>query len=115
MCHVLIIEDEAVVAMGISMLLESAGASTVAFAETESEAVEAVRRRRPAVITSDVNLRAGTGPKAIAAIHAEHGHIPVIYITASPEQCVGCPPEHVFAKPIDEARVEALFRVMQPH
>jgi CheY-like chemotaxis protein len=115
MCHVLIIEDEAVIALGIKMLLESAGASSVAFAETEQEAIAAVREKRPAVITSDVNLRAGTGPDAIEAIFAEHGAIPVIYITASPEQCVRCPPEHVFPKPMDEERVEALFRAIRPH
>jgi CheY-like chemotaxis protein len=115
MCHVLIIEDEALVAVGIKLLMESAGASSVAFAETEQEAIDAARRQRPAVITSDVNLRVGTGPKAIQAIHAEHGHIPVIYITASPEQCVGCPEDYVFAKPMDEDRVEALFRAIQPH
>jgi CheY-like chemotaxis protein len=114
MCHVLIIEDEALIALGIQTLLENAGASSVAFAETEQEAVEAVRRKRPAVITSDVNLRIGTGPKAVEAIHAEHGPIPVIYITASPEQCAGCPVDYVFSKPMDEDRVEALFRAIQP-
>jgi CheY-like chemotaxis protein len=114
MCHVLIIEDQAVIAMGIGALLQRAGASSVAFAETEHEAIEAVRARRPAVITSDVNLRSGSGPKAIETIYAEHGHIPVIYITASPDQCTDCPPEFVFAKPMDERRVAALFRSIQP-
>ncbi len=66
MCHVLIIEDEAVVALHLEALLREHGATTFAFAGTEAEAVEAARDRRPALLTSDVNLREGTGPRAVA-------------------------------------------------
>ena len=57
MCHVLIIEDEALIALDIQDMLSTAGATTFSFAETEREAVDAARERRPDVIMSDVRLR----------------------------------------------------------
>lgn len=114
MCHVLIIEDEPVVASAIQLLLQDAGATSIDFADCEEDAITAARRQRPGVITSDVRLRIGRGPDAVRSIHAEHGDIPVIYITASPSECHGCDPEFVVAKPMNEARVEALFRRLKP-
>ncbi len=113
MCHVLIIEDEAIIAASIQMILEGAGATSVDFADTEEQAVAAARITRPKVITSDVRLRVGTGPNAVKAIRDEHGHIPVIYITSSPEECHGCDPDHIVPKPMSEARIEQLFLLFQ--
>ena len=109
MCHVLIIEDEILVAWDIERLLRSAGATSIAHAETEDQAVGSARDHRPAVITSDVNLRAGTGPSAVSRIRDEHGDVPALYITATPEDCDGCPPHLVFPKPLDEMRVRHAF------
>lgn len=116
MCHVLIIEDEALIALDLQEMLELAGAKTFAFAETEREAVDAAREHRPDVIMSDVMLREGTGPRAVAVIQYEMGPLPVIFITATPEACATCdPPAIVLGKPMVDATVREAFRLVAPH
>ena len=116
MCHVLIIEDEALIALDLQDMLSTAGATTFSFAETEREAVDAARVQRPDVIMSDVMLREGTGPHAVAAIQGEMGPLPVIFITATPEACTSCDPSAVvLCKPIIDARVREAFRAVAPH
>ena len=101
MCHVLIIEDEILVAMHIETLLEDAGATSFAFAVSEDEAVASALAMRPGLITSDVKLLTGAGPAAVRRIQAEMGHIPVIFITATPEDCAACDPDAiVLVKPL---------------
>ena len=115
MCHVLIIEDEPLLAFDLQDMLAAAGATSFAFAETEDEAVSEARARRPDVITSDVMLREGTGPHAVAVIVEEIGPVPVIYITGSPEQCAPSePPARVLAKPVANEMVRAAFREVAP-
>jgi CheY-like chemotaxis protein len=110
MCHVLIIEDEVLVALDLQDCLAAVGATSFAFAETEGEAVDEARRRRPTLITSDVQLRSGTGPRAVAAIHQQLGPLPTIFITATPDACVPCePPSVVLAKPIHEPTLIQTF------
>ena len=115
-CHVLIIEDEALIALDLQDLLEAHGATSISIAETQADAVEAARTRRPDVITSDVTLREGTGPKAVEAILAELGQLPVIFITASPEACIPCPPPaRIMEKPLRHGAIVSAFRELAPH
>ena len=83
MCHVLIIEDEPLVAMSIEDLLALEGATSFAIASTELEAVAAATAHKPSVITSDVKLLEGTGPAAVAQIHERMGPIPIIFVTGT--------------------------------
>lgn len=116
MCHVLIIEDEALVALDLQDMLSAAGATSFSFAETERDAIDAARARRPDVITSDVMLREGTGPGAVEAIRGEMGPLPVIFITATPEACALCQPlAPVLAKPVRGGAVGDAFRAVAPH
>ena len=114
MCHVLIIEDEALIALHVQIVLEHEGASTFAFAETQTGAVEAAILQRPALITSDVRLREGAGPLAVQNIHDRLGFIPVIFITTTPDICTPCaPPGLVLTKPIDERALAAAFHELK--
>ena len=61
MCHVLIIEDEPILAMDLEALLEAEGATSFSFAVSEEEAVSEALARTPGLITSDVKLVEGTG------------------------------------------------------
>jgi CheY-like chemotaxis protein len=90
MCHVLIIEDEWLIAELIRHFLETVGATSFDFAMTQTEAVAMAVARTPQVITSDVKLIEGTGPLAVKSIHQEMGPIPVIFITATPHECEPC-------------------------
>lgn len=113
MCHVLIIEDEALIALDIEDLLREHGALTFSFAETQEDAVARSRQQRPDFILSDVWLHEGTGPLAVECIHRECGLIPVIFVTATPQACTPCaPPGMVFRKPLDRPAIGAAFRRM---
>lgn len=112
-CHVLIIEDEAFLAMDLQDLLEREGATSFDFAVSEEEAVAAALAHPPMLITSDVKLISGTGPGAIAAIHRQLGQIPVIFITATPAECMPCePPGIVLTKPLNDRAISAAFHEM---
>ena len=113
MCHVLVIEDEALVAMMIEDSLVEHGATSVDVAASEAEAVEAAKVQRPDFITSDVRLLEGTGPEAVAAIVRLYGDIPVLFITASPDECTDCVPEAVMPKPATPREIGLRFRALQ--
>lgn len=97
--HVLIIEDEPLVALDIQCFLKELGADTADVAETEDEALCLASEHRPDLITADYSLREGTGPEAVSRICGDLGQIPVIYITGQPERC-----------PASAANVEALAK-----
>ena len=113
MCHVLIIEDEMIAAFDIQGTLRPAGATSFAFADTEREAMVQARDRRPDVIVSDFMLANGSGREAVRAIRAELGAIPVIFVTAVPDQLDGADAP-VVEKPFGQARLSALFREVAP-
>lgn len=115
MCHVLIIEDDFATAFYLKDVVESLGATSCEIVDCEAEAVAAARAQPPGIITSDVHLREGTGPRAVAAIIDHLGHIPTIFVTASPEECEPCEqPHQVHVKPINEARFSAAFVQLAP-
>ena len=109
MCHVLIIEDDPLAALDIRATVAVAGATSFSFADTEREALESAREHRPEVIISDVLLAAGFGPQAVSTIHAELGAIPAIFVTGTPDQCHGCPPDRILEKPFSPGELTQLF------
>jgi CheY-like chemotaxis protein len=115
MCHTLVIEDEPLIAFHMADIAEEAGATSVDFADTESGAVAAALVRKPDIILSDVNLLVGTGPAAVVAIHGEMGQVPVIFITASPEECKPCDaPAVVMSKPLQREHLLSEFARLVP-
>lgn len=115
MCHVLIIEDDWFIAEDLIHLAEQAGATSVATACTQDEAVQAAHERTPGIILSDVQLSAGTGPRAVQLITSAMGKIPVIFITATPDACRQCDPSSVILqKPVNPACVVDTFRCLAP-
>ena len=115
MCHVLIIEDEWLIAEYLTYLVEQAGATSIATACSEDEAVQSAREHTPGIIFSDVKLLVGTGPQAVQTIFSALGEIPVIFITGTPEDCRPCePPGVILHKPVDPARVMEAFKRLAP-
>lgn len=91
MCHVLVIEDEPLIADYIADLAEQGGATSIAFATSEADAIASARDCFPDLILSDVDLKAGgRGPLAVSAIQTTIGAVPVIFITGTPEDCEPC-------------------------
>ncbi|WBO23856.1 response regulator [Sphingomonas abietis] len=115
MCHVLVIEDDFLIADHICQLMELAGATSIDQAATEGEAIAAARAHPPAVIVSDVRLAEGTGPCAVQAILAEHGEVPVIFVTGTPDAChPRTAPMIVLTKPIQDRLLMATFTELAP-
>ena len=115
MCHVLVIEDDWLIADYIAHLLETAGATSIAIAVTQAGALAAAHVNLPGLITSDVQLAEGTGPLAVQAIIAAFGPIPIIFVTGTPEACH--PREAgmaILGKPVDDQLLAATFRRMAP-
>lgn len=94
---VLIIEDEPVIALDLSNIVEELGHHVTHVAATRSDAVAAARDRRPGLVLADIQLADNSsGIDAVKDILGE-GRVPVIFITAYPERLLtGERPEPTF-------------------
>lgn len=83
--NVLIVEDEALVAAELELLVEEAGHRAVGSAIDSDEAVEIAERTRPDLAFVDVHL--GDGPTGVATARrlADLG-VRVIFMTANPKR-----------------------------
>lgn len=108
--EVLIIEDEPVIAADIEALVLDLGHRVTAVATTRSEAVAAVKARRPGIVLADIQLADGSsGIDAVNDI-LKGMDVPVIFITAFPERLLtGDKPEPAFliTKPFQPETVKA--------
>lgn len=109
--RVLVIEDEAIIAMDISGIVESMGHAVTGVARTHSGAVELAARDKPDLILADIQLADNSsGIEAVNEILGQFDAIPVIFITAFPERLLtGERPEPAFLinKPYTEEQVRS--------
>ncbi|WP_394347383.1 response regulator [Rhodobacter sp. SY28-1] len=108
---VLVIEDEAIIAMDITAIVEGMGHRVSATARTHREAVRMAAAEKPDLILADIQLADNSsGIDAVNEILAQFGDIPVIFITAFPERLLtGERPEPAFLinKPYTEEQVRS--------
>jgi two-component system, response regulator PdtaR len=81
--RVLIVEDEAMIAMLLAEVLREMGHEVCATAPTEDAAVAAAFRHKPDLMIVDEWLRQGSGISAVAEINCS-GYIPHIFVTGDP-------------------------------
>jgi DNA-directed RNA polymerase specialized sigma24 family protein len=108
---VLIIEDEALIALDLEALLENLGHRVVGVARTRTEAATIARGRRPGLILADIQLADGSSGLDAVNDLLNTFEVPVIFITAYPERFLtGERPEPAFlvSKPYQPATVSAL-------
>ncbi|MEL6206792.1 MAG: response regulator [Pseudomonadota bacterium] len=109
--RVLIIEDEAIIAMDIEGIVASMGHAVTAIARTRDRAVEFGRRDRPDMILADIQLADdSSGIDAVNELLQLFPETPVIFITAFPERLLtGDRPEPAFliSKPYTEEQVRS--------
>lgn len=109
--RIMIIEDEAIIAMHIQQIVTEIGHSVTGVARKHGEAVKLAAKERPDLILSDIHLADGSsGVEAVNEILAAAGDIPVIFITAFPERLLtGERPEPAFliTKPYTEDQVRS--------
>jgi CheY-like chemotaxis protein/DNA-directed RNA polymerase specialized sigma24 family protein len=108
---VLVIEDEAIIAMDIVAIVEGMGHRVTANARTRAEAVRMAAAERPDLILADIQLADNSsGIDAVSDILRQFGALPVIFITAFPERLLtGARPEPAFLinKPYTEEQVRS--------
>ncbi len=108
--HVMIIEDESIIALHIKSIVEDLGHRCTGIARTRREAVDLAGRVRPELVLADISLADGSsGIDAVKDI-LEIMDVPVIFITAFPERLLtGERPEptYLITKPFEPETVTA--------
>ncbi|MBN8629337.1 MAG: response regulator [Rhodobacterales bacterium] len=108
---VLVIEDEAIIAMDIEAIVEGMGHRVTSNARTHAEAVTMASAEQPDLILADIQLAdCSSGVDAVNEILARFGDIPVIFVTAFPERLLtGERPEPAFLinKPYTEEQMRS--------
>lgn len=102
--RVLIIEDEAVIALDIASIVADMGHAVVGVAARSDEAVRLARAGDPSLILADIQLEDGnTGIQAVARI-LETADLPVVFVTAYPERLLTgerIEPTFIVSKPFE--------------
>ncbi len=110
--EILIIEDEPLIAIDLESLVTEIGHSVQGIARTHSEAIAAVKKRRPGLVLADIHLADGSsGLDAVNEI-LKTIDVPVVFITAFPERLLtGTKPEPAFliTKPFQPETVKAII------
>ncbi|MGE3301634.1 MAG: response regulator [Hyphomonadaceae bacterium] len=107
---VLVIEDEAIIAMDIKELAEELGHRVTSIARTRDEAVNAARAKPPGLVLADIQL--ADDSSGIDAVRDILGMFdaPVIFVTAFPERLLtGDRPEpaYLMTKPFERLTLKA--------
>ena len=102
--RVLVIEDEAVIALDVADIVRNAGHQVVGIAATEKTAIELAKQHSPHLVLADIQLRGGDS--GIAAVNQimRSMDIPVIFVTGYPERLLTgkqVEPAFVISKPFD--------------
>lgn len=104
--HVLIIEDEPVIALELEALLSDMGFSSFDVADTPEDALACACAHTPDLITADYRILSGTGVAAVEMITRAIGEPRVIYVTGNAGQFD--PGDHVVVdKPISPRALAA--------
>jgi CheY-like chemotaxis protein len=108
--RVLIIEDEPLISLDLSEIVESLGHAVATVARTADQAVLAAQRELPGLVLADIQL--ADGSSGLDAVREILGHfeVPVIFVTSFPERLLtGERPEPTFliTKPYDPNAIKA--------
>ena len=109
--RIMIIEDEAIIAMDLEGLVTEMGHTVTGVARTHTGAIELARAEKPDMILADIQLAdKSSGIEAVNELLGELGDMPVIFVTAFPERLLtGERPEPAFliTKPYNEDQVRS--------
>lgn len=111
-----IVEDEVILAMALTLMLEDWGHQVVGTADTEAGALALVSAERPDAVVMDIRLgRRDSGLRAARLIRA-NSDVAIVFCTAyadSPQiqaEVRGIDNTHLVGKPVDEEQLEWLLR-----
>jgi two-component system, response regulator PdtaR len=92
--RIMVVEDDALIGMLLTEMLEGMGHGVCAVACTEPEAVEAALRCKPDLMLVDARLGRGSGLSAVAEI-LRSGFIPHIFVTGDTSEVQSLRPDAV--------------------
>ncbi|MFN3147162.1 MAG: response regulator [Paracoccaceae bacterium] len=108
---VMIIEDEAIIAMDLHAIVSEMGHEVTGIARTRAAAVDMAAQTQPDLILADIQLADNSsGIDAVADIFEQFGELPVIFITAFPERLLTgerAEPAFLISKPFSEDQVRS--------
>jgi CheY-like chemotaxis protein len=81
--QVLLVEDEAIIAILLAEVLSGMGHHVCATATTEAEAVAAAAHHKPDLMIVDEKLTNGSGSRAVAEI-MRHAWVPHVFVSGDP-------------------------------
>ncbi len=102
--RVLVIEDEAVIALDVADIVRNAGHEVVGIAATEKVAVEMAKKHSPHLVLADIQLRGSDSGIAAVKEILRTITVPVIFVTGYPERLLTgtqLEPAFVISKPFD--------------
>lgn len=117
---VMIVEDEALVALATELALTEFGFDVVGTAATGAAAVELFERRHPDVVLMDVNLKGGMdGCETAMALQSKY-EVAVIFVTgqadiATRERMMRTHPAGYLVKPFSPDRLRQVIEATLPH
>jgi DNA-binding response OmpR family regulator len=101
--RVLVIEDEAVIALDVANIARKAGHKVVGIAPAEQAAMALAKRHDPHLILADIQFRNGDSGATVRQI-LKSVTAPVIVVTGFPERLLtgnGLVPAFIITKPFD--------------
>jgi CheY-like chemotaxis protein len=118
--RILIVEDEAVIALELEAMIEDLGHTVVAIAASEAEAVRLSQAKHPSLILMDVRLgRGGDGIKAAHAI-LQAMKVPIVFCSAyardpgTRARMEEIQPSAILSKPIVQADLKETLERLAP-
>jgi diguanylate cyclase (GGDEF)-like protein len=114
--RILVVEDEAVVALDLQLLLEEMGYAVVATAASCEEACSKVLEELPDLVLMDVRIDGEVdGIETGARLRSQH-QIPIIYVTGNADdltlsRALETEPDGYLAKPFDASTLRATIEV----
>lgn len=114
--RILLVEDEAILRMGLEDQLHEMGHRVVGHADTAADAVRLAEELRPDLVFMDIRLKGdGDGIEAARTI-SDRLHVPIIYLTAFADQFTieRAKPTHPYAylhKPCREGELRAAIEL----
>ena len=115
--QIMVVEDEAIVALDIQRKLEDIGYSVIAVIRSGEEAVRTACELRPDLILMDISLQGDLDGISAAAAIQDRGSIPVIFLTAladkdTLERAKITEPMGYLIKPFEEQDLRAAVEVV---
>jgi CheY-like chemotaxis protein len=111
---VLIVEDEGIIALDISLIVAKLGHSVSGVVYSGEESVREAGKIRPDVVLMDIRLKGKIDGLQAARMIGARYHIPIIYITAlsdstTLERAWATKPLAFLQKPFDERELESIL------